>query len=51
MSTPTPLTTTTRAGAGPSTPWGNGSGSTVKAQVLIAFNPIIEFFEELRTNY
>jgi hypothetical protein len=51
VSTPTPLTTTTRAGAGSSTPWGNGNGSTINAQVLFTFNLIIEFFEELHTNY
>ncbi len=51
MSTPYPLTIIIRVGVGPSTHGGMGNGPTVKARVLIAFNPITEFFEELHTNY
>jgi hypothetical protein len=51
MSTPTPSTTITWAGVGPSTHGGGGNGPIVKARALPAFNLVIEFFEELHTNY
>jgi hypothetical protein len=46
-----PSTIITGAGVGPSMHGGNGCNPTVKARVLPAFNPVTEFFEELRTNY
>jgi len=49
--TPTPSTTITRAGAGPSTHGGGGNSPTIKARVLLAFNLVTKFFEELCTNY
>ncbi len=51
MLIPTPSTTITGASVGPSTHEGGGGDPSVKAQVLLAFNPVIEFFEKFRTNY
>jgi hypothetical protein len=51
MPTPTPLTTITRVGMGPSMPGGGSSGSIIRARVLPVFHPVTEFFEELHTNY
>jgi hypothetical protein len=50
-STPTPSTTITWAGVGPSILGGGGNGSIVRAWVFPTFNPTTEFFEELCTNY
>jgi hypothetical protein len=51
MSTPTPSTIITWAGVGPSTLGGGDNDPIVKARVLPTFNVVIEFFEELCTNY
>jgi hypothetical protein len=36
---------------GLSTPRGGGNGLTTREHVLFAFNLVIKFFEEFRTNY
>jgi hypothetical protein len=51
MLTPTPSTTIIGASVGPFTPRSGGNDLTIKAWAFLDFNPIIEFFEELHTNY
>jgi len=50
-STLIPLTIIIGVGAGPFMPRGGGSSTITKAQVILTFNLVTKFFEELRTNY